>query len=77
MHGAIFAVQVQSDLRSGAIAVQTQGRPLLSHQADMWFEAAGAVSRYKFDRSHYPSHGTETIGRADERIRVYGKVLFC
>ncbi len=71
MHGAIFAVRVQSDLRAGAIAVQTQGRPLLSHQADMWFEADGAVSRYKAPTKPLLSHGTETIGRADERIRVY------
>ncbi len=70
MHGAIFAVQVQSDLRSGAIAVQTRWRPLLSHQVDIWFEDVGAVSRYKYGRSHYPSHGTEVCWRADERIRV-------
>jgi len=29
-------------LRTGGVAVQTFGGPLLSHGAEMWFEATGA-----------------------------------
>ena len=35
MHGAVFAIRVQSFLRAGVIAVQTLGRPLLSPGAEI------------------------------------------
>ena len=49
----VFAVRVQVLFCVCAIAVQTLVEPLLSQGAEMWFEEVGAVSRYKFDRSHF------------------------
>ena len=38
-HGAIFAVQVQPDLREGGVAVYTFGRPVTGHGAGMCSKA--------------------------------------
>ena len=69
-HGAVFAIQVQGFLTTGAIAVQTFWRPLLNPGAECGSKALAQGSRYKAWAEPLLSHRAEVCWRADAGIRV-------
>ena len=78
-HGAVFAITVQFGFGLVRSRYKFSGGLVLTHGAEIWIEATGAVSRYKvsadaINNSRYRSLQSEQM--SESRLRVCGASRF-